>query len=181
MKAWPLPKLLATCRHAGAVALALAWLAQGGRQVNTTRKTIREVCGLSEKLITAGIHSLKRAGWIRVAYGFYRSRTWYRIVLVHEGLKTTFMGTSAMRGAKRPSCKRQGRSKNDLHGGAPMRGAKRPPLSTERRDAAPAARAASPHVQPEHEFLPDDPGPDAESTVAFLTRMGVLRPEGGKR
>lgn len=76
---WPLEKLAAANRNAIAVYAALRWLAGDARKIGTTRLRIRSIVQLSEKRITAAVHTLDEAGWLALRYGRAGKISWYRI------------------------------------------------------------------------------------------------------
>ena len=82
---WPLPKLLAESRNALTVYGALRWLAGDARQLFTTRRKVRDVCGLAEDTISEAMTALDKAGWVRVGYGRQGNRTWYRLTFPVPG------------------------------------------------------------------------------------------------
>jgi hypothetical protein len=76
---WPLPKLLKMNRNAVTIYISLRWLAGDRRQLNTTRAGIKAVCSLGVKTISAAMQALSDARWIRLNYGRYENKSWYRI------------------------------------------------------------------------------------------------------
>jgi hypothetical protein len=77
----PMPALLAANRNAATVFLAVVWLANGRRQLGTTRARIREACGLSERCIGAALDALHEGGWLVRRYSRKGHRTWFRLTL----------------------------------------------------------------------------------------------------
>ena len=109
---WPLPRLLKADRNAATVYLALRVLASGRPQVNTTRRRIRDVCGLHERRVTAAVRALADAGWLTLRYGRSGKRTWYRLTLldvlalwVRKRPSGNYATPLALRARKRPSAR----------------------------------------------------------------------------
>jgi len=168
---WPLPKLLTANRNALTVYAALRWLAGDSRRLCTTRARIGDACGLYRDTITAALQALDAAGWVRLRYGRAGTRTWFRLSFPGAG----FFPVPAKTRHRKAAATGKNPTQETISCGG------KNPLHSRKGVGVPPAARGTPHVEePEHEFLPDDPGPDAESTVAFLTRMGVLRPEGGR-
>lgn len=109
-KPWKLDRLLAECRHAGAVYLAVRWLAGDRRQFSPNRATIAAVCGLSERTVGKAITTLHDAGWIHRAYGREGSaRRWYRLSWSQSELFPMVRKTDRRERVTRPGT-RQGNS-----------------------------------------------------------------------
>lgn len=81
----PLPTLLEANRNAMTVYGAIRWLAGDKGRLSTTRKRIKDVCGLSERTIGDAVAALDSAGWITLNYGCDGSRKWYRLSLPMVG------------------------------------------------------------------------------------------------
>ncbi len=79
---WTLPNLLAANRNAVTVYAALCWLAKGRRQISVMRKGIAEVCNLYKDTIGKSVKVLDESGWLRLRYGRYGGKSWYRITLL---------------------------------------------------------------------------------------------------
>ena len=103
---WPLPKLLATSRNALTVYGTLRYLAGDTRQLSTTRGRIRAVCGLSEDTVSQAMTALDKAGWVRVGYGRFGNRTWYRLVFPVPGFFPCTGKKAAQGGARQPAKRR---------------------------------------------------------------------------
>ena len=125
-----LPELMEMNRNAATVYLALRWLANDGRQLNTTRPRIAEVCGLSLRLISRAVHALRDSGWIRMSRGWQQKpplRAWYRVSfpaqdLFPVGRKTTHKGRKRRKRAVGRKTTHKGSSdgmKNDPQGRVP--------------------------------------------------------------
>ena len=78
---WKTPRLLMRDRNAGAVYLALQYMAKGARQIGTTRERIADICGLSLHRVGSAIQTLHEAHWINRTYGRNGTTAWYRITL----------------------------------------------------------------------------------------------------
>ena len=124
---WALPKLLEADRNAATVYLALCWLANGTRQVRTTRNAITKVCGLHKDTITSAIKALHDAGWIQRAYGAVTGRRWYRITITEVVIFPWAVKTGSSARPKRKTRTHENRSK----GRVPL-DRKNPPYSLKR-------------------------------------------------
>ncbi len=100
---WPVDKLLTRDRNAGTVYLALIALAVGKRQVNTTRASIAEVCGLYRDRITSALAALHDAGWVNRRYGRAGNRCWFRINFPQDPLSPVALKISFRDRKKAPS------------------------------------------------------------------------------
>ena len=75
----PLPQLLRMNRNAVTIYFSLRHLSGKLRRLSTTRARIAKICGLHADTITAGMKALASARWIRLQYGRFGVKTWYRI------------------------------------------------------------------------------------------------------
>jgi hypothetical protein len=161
---WPLPKLLDTNRNAVTVYCAVRWLAGNRRRLSTTRATIKSVCGLSPKCISAAMTVLDAAGWVVVNYGRLGDQCWYRLSFPRRASEFFPVGR------KTTHRKRKSRSKNDLQQTVTCRSKNDPPpLKRGKRglqSAAPATagrRTAPPEPRPDPpptSYIPKPDDPD---------------------
>lgn len=145
MKPWPLPKLLNADRNAATVFLAVVTLANGRRQLGTTRAHIREVCGLSKRCIGAALEALHDASWLVRRYSRSGNKTWFRLTLP----KCAVVGFSAVV-RKTHHRGRSGTSKN-VPQGTERCGTKNVPHSLKGVGGCPALGSGDPAPDEMHE------------------------------
>lgn len=151
----PLPELLAMNRNAVTVYAALRSLAGERRQLFTTRRTIRELCGLSEDTISGAMTALGKAGWMCVNYGRQGRRTWYRLTFPVPGFFPVPAKRRHREGTRDPKKAAQGTVPCTPKNGAQSQG------------GLGAVPAAAPNARPEHGAASPAPtsAQDEEATV----------------
>jgi hypothetical protein len=151
---WPLRKLLETNRNAVTVFGVLLHLAEGRRRFGATRRRIRNVCGLSERVIGAAINTLHEAEWITRTYAsdtHNGRRSWFRIVLRNRSRNLWY----EKRHTGHESTRRKTTHRKDVSCGTknvpqPHKGLKGGPTAPALAGAGAARSAPLPEPLPEH-------------------------------
>lgn len=161
----PMQEVLRRSKQALTVHAALRQLAAGKRQVQTTRKRIRDITGLHKDTVTKAIWALHDCGWIIRAYGRAGNRTWYRITFPPGDLLAWLPAAgprvSVRSGRKRP----QGTSRWDgQNRSLPLKGKGPPTAPPFSPDGA--GGAASPS---------DSPGREPQPLVRLADLFGQSR------
>jgi len=168
-----LDRLLKRDRNAATVFVALVALAGGRRQLNTTRGTVRSLCGLSERCIGSAIEALHHANILKRRYGRAGSKTWFRLTLPTVDLGALWYGKRpVVRKATHREAAR--RSKSDTQGIRPC-GIENDTLSLERE----AASAALGRGRPPLASVEFNSSPEGEP-ISIVELLGLKGASDGK-